>query len=222
MNSTAWRASPLWRRLCATAHAVGPEDLAAAAHVMASAFSDDPSIRYLLGGQSMGCEDWKYFDCILKSVHGKCAMLSTSGRIHDLLVLLPPPLHAIPARSFFANGGFGLCSDFGWGLVRRSLRYEKNCRAMKKRFATPRTWYCLCLAVSPLWQGRGLASRLLRPVLDALDSHQASLYLETHKPKHVSMYTHLGFETVDRAPIPGTDIMQYAMMRRQPPRTDGP
>ncbi len=88
MNSTAWRASPLWRRLCATAHAVGPEDLAAAAHVMASAFSDDPSIRYLLGGQSMGCEDWKYFDCILKSVHGKCAMLSTSGRIHDLLVLL--------------------------------------------------------------------------------------------------------------------------------------
>ena len=109
--------------------------------------------------------------------------------------------------------GLGLFRSFGPELLLRSLNYERNCRAVKSRFATAHSWYCLCLAVSPQLQGRGIASRLIRPALEELEANRCSLYLETHRELNVSIYRHLGFELLDASPIPGTNIVQYSMMK---------
>lgn len=203
----------LYRKLCAGAYSLVSFDLPAAARLMASAFSRDPSIRYLLGGMEAGSRDWNYFLCILKAVYGKCLILSQSDEINSLLILFPPELKAVPSLPFLAYGGLTLFRSFGPGLFFRSLNYEGNCRAVKSRFATAHTWYCLCLAVSPQLQGRGFASRLIRPALEVLEANRCSLYLETHRELNVSIYRHLGFELLDSAPIPGTNITQYAMMK---------
>lgn len=203
----------LYDELAAAGHWVKRKELTAAAKVMASAFHDDPSIRYLLGGEKEGEADWKYFYCVLKAVYGKCIMLSTDEGLNDLLVLLPPRLKAVPTFSFLQKGGIFLSRFFGPGLFIRSFRYERNCRIIKSRFLTPRSWYCMCFAVSPGMQGRGLGSRLIKPVLDVFDRYDIPLYLETHKAGNVSMYTHLGFTAVDVTKIPATDITQYAMLK---------
>lgn len=204
----------LYRKLCAGAYSLVSSDLPAAAKLMASAFSRDPSIRYLLGGTEAGGRDWEYFLCILKAVFGKCLILSQDEGLNSLLILFPPGLKAVPTGSFLLGGGAALFRSFGPGLFIRSLNYEGNCRAVKDRFATAHTWYCLCLAVSPQLQGRGIASRLIRPALEELEANRCSLYLETHRELNVSIYRHLGFELLDTAPIPGTNIAQYAMMKR--------
>ena len=205
---------PLYHSLSQTAYCVQQKDLIAAARVMAAAFYEDASIRYLLGGKGEGPQDWKYFHAVLRAVCGKCVMLSDDESINSLLILFPPELKAVPAVPFLRNGGLGLCRQFGAGLLLRSLRYENNCRAVKSRYVTPDTWYCMCFVVSPERQGQGLGSRLIRPVLDVLERHHIPLYLETHEAVNVQIYRHLGFETVGVSRIPKTDIQQYSMLRR--------
>lgn len=207
--------SLLYGRLCASAYCVQKKDLVSAAEVMASAFSDDPAIRYLLGGEHMGMEDWRYFHCVLSAVYGKCIMLSTDESLNNLLILFPPHLKAVPAFRFLFCGGIRLRRFFGSTLFFRSLRYERNCQAIKSRFLSSQTWYCMCFVVSPQMQGQNFGSRLIRPVLDVLDSESIPLYLETHTETNISIFIHLGFSKVDTSHIPGTNIKQYAMLRKQ-------
>ena len=206
-------AIPLSHSLSKTAYCIQKKDLVTAARVMAAAFSEDASIRYLLGGKNEGKHDWRYFLCVLKAVYGKCVMLSADEQIRSLLILFPPPLGAVPTWSFMGKGGLGLLRHFGVGLFIRSIHYENNCRAVKGRYATPDMWYCLCFAVAPERQGKGAGSQLIRPVLDIFQDKHIPLYLETHKATNVEIYKHYGFKVVDRNPIPKTNIIQYAMMR---------
>ena len=205
---------PLYNHLCETAYCVQKEELSAVAKVMAAAFSDDASIRYLLGGEKEGCGDWKYFLCVLKAIYGRCVMLSTDQCGKNLLILFPPQRKAVPTVPFLLNGGIELCRSFGTGLFLRSLNYENNCQAVKKRCTTPDAWYCFCFVVSPPMQGQGIGSRLIRPVLRVLENNGIPLYLETHKTVNVDIYKHFGFEIVDMAAIPGTKVVQYSMMKR--------
>ena len=72
----------LYNDICKTAYILNKEELVKASKVMASAFDDDPSIRYLLGGTKEGIYDWKYFLCVLKAIYGKCVILSLDENIN--------------------------------------------------------------------------------------------------------------------------------------------
>ena len=204
----------LTEALTGSAYSLHKDDLEKGARLMAAAFHDDPSIRYLLGGKTLGSHDWRYFLCVLKAIYGKCVMLSGSRELRSLLILFPPKLKSVPTIGFMANGGVGLCRFFGLPLFRRSVIYENNCQQIKSRLSTPDTWYCMCLVVAPEEQGRGIGSGLLKPVLEILDKYRAPAYLETHKERNTQIYRHLGFDIADVSTIPGTGIKQYAMLRR--------
>ena len=214
MNEHFSQSVSLADALQTTGYCLREDDLPQAARVMAAAFGDDPAIRYLLGGAAMGGDDWRYFLAVLRAVYGRCVLLSTDEAVQDLLVLFPPALQSVPAVPFFLRGGGGLCRFFGPALFARSLRYENNCRRIKRRFSTTDMWYCMCFVVQPGLQGQGNGSRLIRPVLQALDARHVPLYLETHKAVNTRIYEHLGFHMADVSVIPGTETTQYAMLRR--------
>lgn len=213
MNEYFSQSVSLEDTLRTTGYCLREDDLPQAAWVMAAAFGDDPAIRYLLGGEAMGRDDWRYFLTVLRAVYGRCVLLSTDEAVQDLLVLFPPELQSVPAVPFFLRGGVGLCRFFGPALFARSLRYENNCQRVKRRFYTPDMWYCMCFVVQPGLQGQGNGSRLIRPVLQALDARHVPLYLETHKAVNTRIYEHLGFHMADISVIPGTETTQYAMLR---------
>ncbi len=194
-------------------YSVQKTDLKKCAKLLASAFSTDPSIRHLLGGTTQGQNDWRYFYTVLKSVFDKSVMLSNDSKLNELLVLFPPNLKAVPTISFFVNGGAKLSALFEKGLLLRSMRYEANCKRMKKQIISKDTWYCMCFVVSPELQGQGRGSRLIKSALEVLDEHNISLYLETHKVINVEIYKHLGFDIKAKAYIPKTNIIQYGMLR---------
>lgn len=199
--------------LFGTGYVIEKDDLVKAAKLMAAAFDGDPSIRYLLGGRHEGVDDWRYFEVVLKSIYGKCVMISSDYNVHNLLILFPPELKAVPTAGFFTNGGLKLSKYFGLSLFTRSVNYENNCKRVKKRFFTPDTWYCMCFVVAPERQGQGLGSKLIKPALKIMDEHNVPLYLETHKQCNTQIYRHLGFDIVDVSPIPGTKTKQYSMLR---------
>lgn len=109
--------------LRSTGYCVQEGDLPQAVRVMAAAFGDDPSIRYLLGGEAMGRDDWRYFLTVLRAVYDRCVLLSTDETVQDLLVLFPPELQTVPAAPFFLRGGVGLCRFFGPALQALDARH---------------------------------------------------------------------------------------------------
>ena len=62
-------------------------------------------------------------------------------------------------------------------------------------------------------QGKGIASKLLRPMLEFCDDEKMIVYLETNKKSNVSLYNHYGFELKKEELIPKTNVMHYAMVR---------
>lgn len=62
-------------------------------------------------------------------------------------------------------------------------------------------------------QGRGLASKLLRPMLQFCDDEKMVAYLETNKESNVGLYRHYGFNLMNEECIPKTPVTHYAMVR---------
>ena len=62
-------------------------------------------------------------------------------------------------------------------------------------------------------QGKGIASKLMRPMLTFCDNEKMVAYLETNKESNVSLYKHYGFELKKEEVIPKTNVTHYAMVR---------
>ncbi len=67
-------------------------------------------------------------------------------------------------------------------------------------------WHLSPLGVDPEFQGKGLASKLLRPILARIDQDQLPCYLETQNEKAISLYQHFGFEVVESGTMPEINI----------------
>ena len=75
-------------------------------------------------------------------------------------------------------------------------------------------WYLYNLSVSRKAQGKGIASKLLRPMLEFCDKENMVCYLETNKETNVSLYRHYDFSLVEQKPVPKSSVMHYAMTRK--------
>jgi ribosomal protein S18 acetylase RimI-like enzyme len=91
---------------------------------------------------------------------------------------------------------------------------------LKKTYTDHVDWYLYNLSVSRKAQGKGIASRLLQPMLSFCDRENMVCYLETNKAGNVSLYRHYGFRLAEEQLIPKSDVMHYAMTR-QPEQSEG-
>jgi GNAT superfamily N-acetyltransferase len=64
-------------------------------------------------------------------------------------------------------------------------------------------FYLSVLGTDPAAQGRGVASALLRPVLDRCDAERLPAYLETSTRRNVAWYARHGFAVRERLDLPG-------------------
>ena len=58
-------------------------------------------------------------------------------------------------------------------------------------------YYLLFLGVEPEWQGRGLGSALMRPILDRCNSERIPAYLEASTPRNRALYERHGFAVTE-------------------------
>ena len=58
-----------------------------------------------------------------------------------------------------------------------------------------RRLHVIYLAVDPEYQHHGLAEMMMQEVIDQAEEHGMMISLETHNPKNVAFYEHLGFKT---------------------------
>ena len=63
-------------------------------------------------------------------------------------------------------------------------------------------WYLATLGTDPDFQGKGIGSSLLRPVLDHCDAEGWPAYLESSKERNIPFYFRHGFTVVREVPLP--------------------
>ncbi len=124
----------------------------------------------------------------------------------------------------FRTGGLRLIRACGLSLTKKMLRVQEFTEENRARYAELPYMHLSSFAVDPEHQGKGVASRLVRPVLAHLDANSIYGYLETQSERNVSIYRHYGFEVLAEVTLLDTDIPHWDMIRRprQPSGGDAP
>jgi GNAT superfamily N-acetyltransferase len=68
-------------------------------------------------------------------------------------------------------------------------------------------YYLFLLGTRPEWQGRGLGSSLMAPVLQTCDRDRVPAYLEATSERNVPLYLRHGFDVTADIQVPGGQRM---------------
>jgi len=186
-----------------------PEDVPRVARTIARAFFEDPAYVALLPDASTRVErTTRFIERMLRVVYlpqnevwitddgNACAAWALPGQWH---VGFLTQLRLVSLATLFRAQSF---------LALRMLGPLES-----KHPKTPHH-YLAFLGVDPDAQGRGLGTKVLRPVLERCDVEQVDAYLESTNPKNHAFYRRQGFVTGETVALPSA--VTASLMTRTP------
>ena len=207
---------PLARRIREKAglYIVQKKDLDRLAKVAADAYRDYPLHNWFTKGKYDAKASELIMQISLKTMTKDAIIYADSEEINGFAVWLPFGFEGSTTLPFLLNGGLKLIFHSGLGIIGRLLTYEKYAMNLKKEFTDNYDWYLYNLSIRKDAQGKGIASKLMRPMLQFCDDERMVAYLETNKEANVGLYQHYGFDLMKEEPIPSTPVTHYAMVRK--------
>ena len=193
---------------------VGKKDLRRLAEVAADAYRDYPLHNWLTKGKYDEKASRLLMQISLKTMTEDAVIYADSEEINGFAAWLPFGFTGNKALPFMLNGGLALFLHAGFGLIGRLQSFETYAMNLKKEFTDHYDWYLFNLSVKRDAQGKGIASKLMRPMLQFCDDERMVAYLETNKGSNVGLYQHYGFEVMSEGLVPNTSVPHYAMVRR--------
>ena len=207
---------PLARRAIEKAglYTVQKKDIDRLAEVAADAYRDYPLHNWFTNGKYDAKVSELLMKVTLKSMTEDALIYADSEEMNGFAAWLPFGFEGNKTLPFLKNGGLKLFLHSGVGFIGRLLTYEKYAMNLKKEFTDNYDWYLFNLSIKKDAQGKGIASKLMRPMLGFCDDERMVAYLETNKEANVGLYRHYGFDLMKEERIPKTSVMHYAMVRR--------
>jgi ribosomal protein S18 acetylase RimI-like enzyme len=177
----------------ATVERATPADVPNVAHTLARAFEEDPVFAWLLAGDARRMQILKrYFELFSSRVwiHQQ-ETYTTVDAVAAAIWTLPQRWHI--GLVTLARLGPGSIGAFGRHLPRvmRALAVVES-----KHPRTPH-YYLAFVGVNPQWQGRGLGTAVLAPVLERCDRERVPAYLESSTPRSRGLYERSGFRVTE-------------------------
>ena len=193
---------------------VQPKDLDRLAEVAADAYCEYPLHNWFTKGKYDAKASKLIMQISLRTMTEDAIIYADSAEINGFAVWLPFGFSGSKTMPFLMNGGLKLIFHSGFGIIGRLLTYEKYAMNLKKEFTDNYDWYLYNLSIKKDAQGKGIASKLMRPMLQFCDDERMVAYLETNKEINVSLYQHYGFDLMKEELIPTTPVTHYSMVRR--------
>ena len=187
-------------------------DVKELAAVLARAFYEDPPLIWLLPDPAkrlgritrmfaavIGIESLRY---------GGVDVACAGEKILGGAIWLPPghwqpglreQIRAVPHHAVALSAAWGRAARYG--------------HALEDAHPKEPHWYLKAIGVEPAWQGRGVASLLLRPRLNRCDQDGQPAYLEASQPDGISLYEHFGFRRTGDLDMPEGVPVVTAMWR---------
>ena len=192
---------------------VQPKELNRLAEVAADAYLDYPLHNWFTQGKYDAKASKLIMQISLKTMTEDAVIYADSEEINGFAVWLPFGFTGSKTMPFLLNGGFSLILHSGLGIISRLLTYETYAMNLKKEFTDNYDWYLYNLSIRKDAQGKGIASKLMRPMLQFCDDERMVAYLETNKAANVGLYKHYGFDLMKEELIPKTPVTHYSMVR---------
>lgn len=192
---------------------VQKKDLDRLAEVAANAYQDYPLHNWFTKGKYDTKASKLIMQISLKTMTEDAVIYADSEEINGFAVWLPFGFTGSKTLPFLMNGGLKLILHSGLGIIGRLLTYENYAMKLKNEFTDNYDWYLYNLSIKKDAQGKGLASKLMRPMLQFCDDEKMVAYLETNKEPNVSLYRHYRFELMKEEVIPKSTVTHYAMVR---------
>ena len=193
---------------------VQKKDLDRLAEVAADAYENYPLHNWLTKGKYDKKASKILMQITLRTMTEDAIIYADSEEMNGFAAWLPFGFTGNKAIPFLKSGGLKLILHSGFGIISRLSAYEKYAMNLKKEFTDNYDWYLFNLSVKKDAQGKGLASKLMKPMLQFCDDEKMVAYLETNKAENVGLYNHYGFELKKEELIPKTTVMHYAMARK--------
>ena len=206
---------PLARRAIEKAglYIVEKNDLDYLAEVAADAYVNYPLHNWLGKGKYDPITSKLLMMTSLKATAEDALIYADSKEMNGFAAWYPFGFTGNKTIPFLKNGGFKLILHSGPGIIAKLLTYEKYSMGLKKEYTDNYDWYLFNLSIRRDAQGKGIASKLMRPMLQFCDDERMVAYLETHKAANVPLYEHYGFDLAKEEPIPKTTVTHYSMVR---------
>ena len=192
---------------------VKESDLEHLADVATDAYVDYPLHNWLTKGKYDRTASKLIMQITLKTMTKDAVIYADSEEMNGFAVWIPFGFTGSKTLPFLFSGGLKLILHSGLGIIGRLLTYETYAMNLKKEYTDNYDWYLYNLSIKKDAQGKGIASKLLRPMLEFCDDEKMVAYLETNKESNVSLYKHYGFELKKEELIPKSTVMHYAMVR---------
>lgn len=177
--------------------------------VLGRAFFDDPVSIYLFPNEHRRQAGFAGFCGLAIDAFGVGAHVLTNDALQGAAVWQKP---SPKAPRFFQQVRMGL--RMIWiirGGVRRAIRLGDF---MSQHHLHQPHYYLAALGTDPVFQGQGIGSALMQPVLDRCDKERLPAYLESSKQANIPFYNKHGFEVIEELQIP--DGPRLWPMIRQP------
>ncbi|MFC1899545.1 GNAT family N-acetyltransferase [Chloroflexota bacterium] len=139
---------------------------------------------------------------------------ATSPELEGIAIWLPSDnypvtmwklLRSVPLSDIFGFGKYGGSRMRGLG---------QHIDLVHSKQAPFKHLFLQAIGVDSQFQGKGYASKLIRPMLSRIDEEGLPCYLETLEEQNVLLYEHFGFEIVEESMIPKTSLTNWAMLRQ--------
>ena len=195
-------------------YVVPKEKLSDLAKVASDAYRDYPLHNWLTKGKYDAKASELIMQISLKTMTEDALIYADSEEMNGFAAWLPFGFTGSKTLPFLIHGGLELIFRSGLGIIGRLLTYETYAMNLKKEFTDHYDWYLYNLSIKKDAQGKGIASKLMRPMLGFCDDEKMVAYLETNKEGNVSLYQHYGFELKREELIPKSPVMHYAMVRQ--------
>ena len=192
---------------------VKKEDLDRLADIAADAYQDYPLHNWFTNGVYDPVASKLIMKTTLAAMKDDAVIYADSEELNGFAVWVPLGFTGSKTLPFLRNGGVRLLLHSGLGIIRKLLVYESFAMKLKKKYTGHVDWYLYNLSIRQSAQGKGIASKLMRPMLCFCDDEKMIVYLETNKESNVPMYHHYGFELQETKMIPGSSVEHYSMVR---------
>lgn len=188
------------------------KDISLVAKIFSKAMCDDPLHEYFF--PKPGTREKKIYSLYKYMVRMNYLNAYRTSESFEGVVLWEKPFEHEFKVSFkdFVIGS-SLVYKIGLPSLIRMMKYQKWSERLKKENISDPFWYLSVVIVDPNHQGKGFASKLIKPILTIADDSEHKVYLETQNVNNVPIYENYGFKIASVQAIPGTEIMHFIMVR---------
>lgn len=182
--------------------------------ILAQALFDDPFSIYCLPNIKLrrAALEWFYTRAAAITERFGQTYLSAGGK-NATALWLPPGNTKISLGQIISSGLWIAPMKLGFKPLGRFFTLISQLERQHEKAMHEEHWYLFALGVEPQFQGEGLGSALLEPILKEADTKKQSCYLETAKEKNIAFYQKHAFHVVNKAFLPKEGPQFWTMAR---------